>query len=255
MDSVVGKGIGPVFDPMVRDQVQAWLVRRAEQDERIAAAAVVGSLAAQRADQWSDLDLTLGVADGIAVANVIDDWSGALAAEFQASVLLDLHSAGAQYRVFLLPGWVQVDLSFAPDGRVLQGGSHIQLLFGATSPMPSTPRSPDDAFGWGVVFARHGHVCLQRRRYWQAAFCISSVRNAAMDLACLHRGLPARYGRGYDELPPDLLARFDASLFSDTNADDLDPALRAAIGFLAEQGAAIPRTENVCRDLRDLARL
>lgn len=242
-----------VFDVRLRDEVQAWLSHRAESDERITAAAVVGSVATQQADQWSDLDLTLGVADGFDVAEVIDHWSGALAVAFRASVLLDLRSGGAQYRVFLLPEWVQVDLSFAPGGRVLQGAGHIEMLFGASSPMPTTPRSSHEVFGWGVVFARHGRVCLRRGRHWQAAFCITSVRDAVMDLACLERGLPARYGRGYDDLPRDLLSRCDATLFAGTDPTDLDPALRAATSCLAEQGEAVPGREEVCRQLRDLA--
>lgn len=242
-----------MFDAAARDRIQALLVERARADERVAAAALLGSLTTGQADRWSDLDLALAVAEGIPVTDVVNDWSQALSTEFRATVLLDLEAGRALYRVFLLPGWLQVDLSFAPGGRVLKGGPRLELLFGETSPMPSTPPSPENRFGWGVVYARHAFVCLQRERWWQAAYCITEVRNAAMDLACLARGLPAKFGRAYDDLPSDLLARFEPTVFSGLSSDDLFRAMRAAVSCLSEQGAAVPWAEDLRSDLAALA--
>lgn len=242
-----------MFDTVIRDRVQAAIVKHAERDGRITAAALVGSLATGGADRWSDLDFAFGVAEGVATGEVIDDWSRALASEFHGTALLDLHSGGAQYRVFLLPGCLQVDLSFAPGGDVLQGSPRLHLLFGTTRPMQSTPPSSEDLFGWGVLYARHAYVCIQRQRWWQAAFCITAVRNAAMDLACLARQLPERFGRGYDDLPEDLLLRLEATIFADTSPDELTRALRAAIRCLIGQGSSIPWAKDVQGDLAFLA--
>jgi glutamate/tyrosine decarboxylase-like PLP-dependent enzyme len=51
------------------------------------------------------------------------------------------------------------------------------------------------------------------------------VRDHALALACLRHGLPAAQGRHYDDLPPETLARFEA-----THLDMLEPpALRAVL--------------------------
>ena len=243
-----------MFDAALRDRVQAAIAERAERDPRIAAAAVVGSLATGRADRWSDLDFAFGDTEEVSVSDVIGDWSRALASEFHATVLLDLRSGGAQYRVFLLPGCLQVDLSFASGGHVLQGSPRMRLLFGGTWPMQSAPQSPEDLFGWGVLYVRHAYVCLQRQRWWQAAFCITAVRNAAMDLACLARELPTRFGRAYDDLPTDLLAQLEATNFASTSPDDLGRSFRAAVRCLIDQGASVSWAGDLRQDLLALTR-
>ena len=92
------------------------MVALAERDERVVAAAVIGSLALDGGDDWSDLDLTFGLADGVALQDVLADWTRELADGFDAVVLFDLEGPELTYRVFLLPAWLQVDLSFAAGG-------------------------------------------------------------------------------------------------------------------------------------------
>ena len=77
----------------VRDEVLEW----ARSDQRVVAAAVVGSLATRPGDRWSDLDLTFGVSDHIPLDDVLNDWSERMASSFDAAVLFDLPSRGAIY--------------------------------------------------------------------------------------------------------------------------------------------------------------
>ena len=50
----------------------------------------------------------------------------------------------------------------------------------------------------------------------------------------MRRGLPASYGRGYDELPADVRDRFAGSLVRSLERDELLRAFGAALdGFLA----------------------
>src|SRR5262245_6900272 len=114
------------------DRVLEW----ARADPRVVAGAVVGSLAHQPGDRWSDLDLTFAVADGVHVHEVLDDWSGRLAADFGAVRLFDLTSAGVAYRVFLLRGCLQFDLSFSPAAQFGAIGPNFRLLFGAAVRKP-----------------------------------------------------------------------------------------------------------------------
>ena len=94
------------------------MVALAERDERVVAAAVIGSLALGPGDDWSDLDLTFGLADGASLQDVLVDWTRELADVFDAVRLFDLGSGELTYRVFLLPAWLQVDLSFAAGSTV-----------------------------------------------------------------------------------------------------------------------------------------
>ena len=119
----------------VRDRVLAW----ASADARVVAGAVVGSMAHHEGDRWSDLDLTFAVADGLPVLDVLNDWTSKLIGEFAAVHLFDLPSGPSIYRVFLLPGCLQFDLSFTPAAEFGARGPNFRLLFGSAAATPFTP--------------------------------------------------------------------------------------------------------------------
>ena len=60
-----------MFTPDRRRQVRAALIERARLDDDIAGAAITGSAARDAEDRWSDIDLFLGVADAVAVDDVL----------------------------------------------------------------------------------------------------------------------------------------------------------------------------------------
>src|SRR5713226_7519316 len=103
-----------MFSISDRDRVRDSVLTLARSDTRVVAGAVVGSLAKDEEDRWSDLDLTFGVVDGVPVGEVLEDFTTTLAEQFDVAHLFDLPSGSTIYRVFLLPGCLQFDLSFAP---------------------------------------------------------------------------------------------------------------------------------------------
>ena len=103
-----------MFSVEDRDRARNHVLGLADTDQRVVAAAVVGGLADGAGDRWSDLDLTFAVVDDVPVAEVLDDWTRAVATGLDAVQLFDVPAGAAIYRVFLLPGCLQVDLSFAP---------------------------------------------------------------------------------------------------------------------------------------------
>jgi len=109
------------------------MLEYAEDDDRVVAGAAVGSLAGGSGDRFSDLDLTFGIVDGERVANVLDDWTRSLT-ELDAVRLADLEVGPTIYRVFLLPGALQFDLSLTPAAEFRPAGPMFQLLFGKTAP-------------------------------------------------------------------------------------------------------------------------
>jgi hypothetical protein len=109
-----------------------------------------------------------------------------------------------------------------PAALFRPAGPRFRLVFGETAPgdpgiAPSagsvfipTPAFAAGLFGWGIIYALHARACIERRRVWQAEHYVGAVRDHALSLACLRQGLIAVQARGYDDLPAQILARFEA---------------------------------------------
>jgi hypothetical protein len=226
-----------MFSPQDRERVHKRTLEWADEDSRVVAGAVVGSLASRPGDRWSDLDLTFAVEDGVSLGEVLDEWSDRLAEEFDAVRLFDLPSGAAIYRVFLLPGCLQFDLSFSPAAQFGAIGPDFRLLFGNAIEKPVVaPASARELFGYAVHHAVRARVCIERGRYWQAEYWISGVRDNALSLACRRLGLPAHYGRGFDDLPADERRKFAHALVRSLNRVELLRALGHAVEGLLREG-------------------
>lgn len=238
-----------------RDRVRDRVLEVAAGDPRVVAAAAVGGLADGGGDRWSDLDLTFAVADAVPVKDVLGDWTRDFAAEFDAVQLFDLPTAASIYRVFLLPGCLQVDLSFTPASAFGARGPRFTLLFGNAVDLPQAPASPaNDLFGLGVHHAVRARFCIERSRWWQAEYWISGVRDQALALACRRRGLDGSHGRGFDDLPREVLAQFDDTLVRSLEPEELRRALAAAVAALVRESAeAADLAASLEAQLRELA--
>jgi len=235
---------------LVRDRVLQW----AQEDSRVVSGAAVGSLALTDGDRWSDLDLTFGVADEFSMFDVLDDWTRRAIADFDATHLFDLPSGSSTYRVFLLPGCLQFDLSFTPASKFGATGPKFKLLFGAAIEKPhAQPPSSHELFGYAVHHALRARFCIERGQFWQAEYWISSLRDYALSLACRRRGLPAQHGRGFDDLPADTLDTFKNSFVKTLDRDELLRVFRIAIeGLLGEAEEVQDLAAKVTPHLREL---
>jgi len=243
-----------MFSVSDRDRVRDHVLGRAAADARVVAGAVVGSLALEEGDRWSDLDLTFAVADQLPVADVLVDWTLDLVETFDALHLFDLPSGSTLYRVFLLPGCLQFDLSFTPVSEFGPRGPKFRLLFGhAVAARDTLPPPAKELFGYAVHHALRARFCIERGRYWQAEYWISGVRDYALSLACRRHGLPARFGRGFDALPPDTRDQFRGALVMSLERDELLRALGCAIeGLLREADEVRELAAKVEPQLRQL---
>ena len=256
-----------MFTVAQRDAFVEQMLKLAKADDRVAAAAVVGSLAAGTADRFSDVDLTFGIADDVPILDVLGDWTARLVDERDAVHLVDLERGPTIYRVILLRERLQFDLSMTPAARFRPAGPRFRLVFGDTTTErfdaePSavgslfipTPAAATDVFGWGVIYALHARACIERGRVWQAEHYVGAVRDHALSLACLNRGVPATQARGYDDVPPEILDRS-----ADAHVGSLEPAalrtaLAASVDALLEEGreAALPHSDVVADRLAEL---
>jgi hypothetical protein len=240
-----------------RNLIRDHVLGLASADSRVIAGAVVGSLALDEGDRWSDLDLTFAVADDFSMFDVLEDWTRDLVKEFDAAHLFDLPSGASIYRVFLLPGCLQFDLSFTPASQFGAMGPKFKLLFGSSVEKSHLPPPPaQELFGYAVHHALRARFCIERGRYWHAEYWISSARDYALSLACRRRGLPAYYGRGFDDLPSEVLESFRPSLVVSLERKELLRALDCVInGLLSEVEEVKELAKKVEPQLRELTKI
>jgi len=258
-----------MFTVEERDALVEHLVRLAQEDERVVAGALVGSLAVDAGDRYSDVDLTFGIADRVPVTDLLDEWTSTLADQLEAVPLVDLVRGPTTYRVFLLPKALQFDLSMTSAEQFRPAGPRFRLLFGETAdeveppdPPPvgdlfiATPSVARDVFGWGVIYALHARACIERGRLWQAEHYVGAVRDHALSLACLREELPPAQARSYDDLSAETLAQLADARVGALEAEALRAALAASVAALEREGveADLPNAHVVAECLAEIAR-
>jgi hypothetical protein len=255
-----------MFTVEQRNALREHVLRLGEADDRVVAGAVVGSLAVDGGDRFSDVDLTFAIADHVPVTDVLAAWTARLGSELDAVWLTDLERGPTVYRVFLFPGALQLDLSMTPAARFRPAGPRFRLVFGQTAPggpgagppagtvFIPTPPVAGDLFGWGIIYALHARACIERRRVWQAEHYVGAVRDHALSLACLRQGLIAVQARGYDDLPAETLAGFEGTHIAAAEPATLRAALAAAVLALTREGTAanLPHAEVAAERLAEL---
>ncbi len=228
-----------MFTVEERDRVRQRLLELAEEDAGVVAAAITGSLAIGAGDPWSDIDLALGVRDALPPA--LERWTEHLYGEFAALHHWDLPFGSTVYRVFLLPGGLEVDIAFAPMAEFGPRGPKWQTVFGeAVEPSPDAPPSRDELSGRAWHHVLHARACIERNKPWQAEYWISAIRDQTIALACLRLGHATSYAKGADLLPLELTSALELTLVRSIDRAELQRALAAAVAALA---AELERTD------------
>lgn len=248
-----------MYTPEQRALLRSALLDRAVRDTRISGAAITGSGAAEREDEWSDIDLAFGVGEANELPDALSDWTAHMYDQHQALHHLDIRSGVWIYRVFLLPSTLQVDLAFVPASEFRPLAPSFRLVFGSSNEERSFPPPvPGDIIGLGWLYGLHARTSIARGKLWQAEYMISGIRDHALALACLRHGLPAVHGRGIDQLPNDLTSRFEDCLVRQVSTTELARAFRAVMEEFvreircADQGLAGRLEETLVR-LRNTA--
>jgi predicted nucleotidyltransferase len=225
-----------VFTVDERNGIRDRILEIANSDERIVAGAIVGSLANGEGDRWSDLDLTFGVTPENQTLDVLDRLTTPLASEFGAVHLFDLPHRESIFRVLLLRGCLQVDVSVTPASKFGSNGPKFRMLFGRYSENPPIPAPlAGELIGYAAHHAARARFCIERGRYWQAEYWISGARDYTLSLACLQRNLSPHYGRDFDQLPTDIRTRAKDALVRSLDRAELLRALGSVINELLNQ--------------------
>jgi hypothetical protein len=221
------------FTPTERSGLREALVTAARSDARIAGAALTGSAAVGAEDEWSDIDLYLGLAPDTDQQAVLADWTAVMYAEHGAVHHTDVWRRATVYRVFLLESTLQVDIAFAPADEFGAIGPTFKLLFGEAVEQ-TVPAGPDalDLVGMGWLYALHARSSIARGKAWQAEYMISGVRDHLLMLMCVRHGVPHAQGRGLHLLPPALSATVEPTLVRSLEPAELQRAFRASVDVL-----------------------
>jgi hypothetical protein len=223
-----------MFSVEERDRVRGRLLELAQGDPGVVGAAITGSAALGGGDRWSDIDLAFAVGGPLDLA--LERWTERLYRDFAAVHHWDLASGPTVYRVFLLPGWLEVDLGFAPEGGFGPRGPSWRIVFGeAAAPEPAAVPGSDHLAGLAWHHALHALVCIERGRSWQAEHWISALRDQLLALACRRLGHPTAYAKGAHLLPAGLTGPLEASLIRSLEEAELRRALGAAVTALTAE--------------------
>ena len=208
-----------MFSRDEREQIRTALVRAAQADSNVTGAAHLGSAAADRLDDWSDIDLALCVSHDAALDDVIAAWTARMYRDHEAIAHCDVRRGETLYRVFLLRNTLQVDLSFWPAGRFTATGPKFKLIFGnANEPRLAVGDNATELIGLAWLYGLHVRSSIARRRLLQAEYMLSNMRNQVIALACLREGLSTSEGRGFDDL-----SKYQRSKFAECHPSSLNP--------------------------------
>ncbi len=239
-----------------RESLRDALVEAARADERVAGAALTGSAAVGAEDEWSDVDLALGLTPGADQDAVLADWTAVMYSQYGAVHHTDVWSRGTVYRVFLLASTLQVDIAFAPADEFGALGPTFRLLFGEAVEQPAWGTGDPLSFvGMGWLYALHARSSIARGKVWQAEYMISGVRDHVLMLACLRHGVPHSQGRGLHLLPSATTAPVEATLVRSLEVAELHRAFRASVDVLLAEITHVDAelAVRLDRPLRELA--
>lgn len=225
-----------MFTTEQRDYVRDRVLDLARTDPRVTAGALTGSTAVGAEDEWSDIDVAFGIADGISPEAVLEDWTQALGRELGALHHWDLRSGSSIYRVFLLPSGIEVDVAVTPQQEFGARGPRLRTLFGPTrQPEPTSQPAAQYLIGLGWHHVLHARSSIERGKPWRAEYWISALRDHTLELACLRLGEETYHGRGIDRLPAIVTDPLIDALVRSLDESELRRALAVAIVCLISE--------------------
>ena len=214
--------------------MRARLLELAEADPDVVGAAITGSYVNGTEDEWSDIDLGFSVRGDLGAA--LERWRERLYADFGALHHWDLPWGSSVYRVFLLRGWLEVDIAFTPTADFGPRGPNWRTAFGETVEVaPNAPVPRDELIGQAWHHVLHARACIARGKPWQAEWLISALRDHVLALGCLRLGLITRFAKGADQLPRELTAPLEVAFVRSLDEAELRRALAAATAAFADE--------------------
>lgn len=173
-----------MFSQLYRERARDRIIDEVKADKNILSAASIGSYARNEVDRWSDIDLTFGIDSATSSADAIEQYKKFIKEEFQGEFLFKISLKPIDYIVFLLPGCLQIDLSFSPQNHFGPLSEHFELLFGTHGAKPEVepPSEIKEKFGLIVHHLLRSYVSLKRKQIPKAVDWLSKAQKYAMSI-------------------------------------------------------------------------
>ena len=214
--------------------MRARLLELAEADDAVVAAALTGSYVATGGDEWSDIDVALGIEGDLPTA--LARWTETLYDELAAIHHWDLPHLSSGARGYLLPGCLEGDVAFTPAADFGPRGPKWRTVFGETAELaPGAAPNVSEIAGVCWHHLLHARACVERGTPWQAEWLISALRDHTITLACARLGLTTAYAKGADQLPVELQEDLAEGIVASLADDELRRALRAAARTFSDE--------------------
>lgn len=232
------------FTPEQRQQTLDRLVEEMRLDDRIVGLAVLGSGARGFTDAYSDIELTVAVAEEALVYPVYTQWQATISQLFTL-----LHSYeklyGPQhfYSAFLLEGYLEVAIDVVSLSQLCAQRDEWEILYDRSEQMADILRvsweqrvKPNVKLQYQTYLNAVWHLVIQatiavkRDKLWRAYHTIGRVREQAIEIAgWRHQLETTKDFRKVDRLPAQDLAKFEKTVVSYLEGPDLLRALRATV--------------------------
>ncbi len=220
-----------MFSVSFRDEVREKIIEKAKSDQRIVSAAAIGSYAGGVVDRWADIDLSFGIDESYAIGELIDVFTDYIENELKGEVLFNVTQGNTIYRVFLLPGCLQVDLSFTPDNEFGPKGPHFKLLFGHQheKQKKKIPDPIHEPFGLMVHHLLRTKVCAERNQLQRADIWLGKAKNYVLEL------LLNNSNEGEEDSKSDLKKELSITIRNPLSAELDKEEILSALTFFIEQ--------------------
>jgi hypothetical protein len=239
----------PLFTEEERHDTLEALLGALRQDERLAGVILVGSAAEGFDDRFSDIDLTVVVADQYPVADIFSAWITRIAGLFPVVSSFEVNYAENMFLGgFLLDNFLELDIGFLSLRDLFAKRSRWQVAFDRSDQIEGIMRASWEKrseTGLEIEYRRlldsiwhyisHVTISVARGHTWRALHYLEIVRTRAVEMACIGRGLDPHHFRPVHQLPSEFLDGLQETLLVDTSDEKIYRALeKAAALFFAE---------------------
>jgi predicted nucleotidyltransferase len=232
-----------VYTHVEREEILNCILTSLKTDERIAGVLIVGSGAVGFDDEYSDIDLSVVVADDNNVHPVFCDYG-----ETIEKLLSIIGHFEVKYGVhsylhgFLTDNFLEIDIGFVCLSELTARKGRWNVAFDRSGRIEEIMQS-----SWekrpqkdikGIYLYRinsiwhhiiHVVIALKRNQPWKALHYLERVRNQTFELAGLRMGLEVDNFRQVDPMPEDFLSGLKQTLVISLDANEIMRALRLAL--------------------------
>jgi predicted nucleotidyltransferase len=240
-----------LFTSEARRKTLDLVVDALKEDQRIAGVLIVGSGAVGFDDDYSDIDLCVVCPDDQTLS-IYQDWRE------RFEKLLPIigcspvtYGPNSHLYALLLDGFLELDAGFISLGSLAAKRERWKVAFDRSGKIASImtaswesrkPIDPEREYLPRVSGIWHHvlHVgsALRRGQPWKALHYLETIRNRAIELAALRRGLDIGHFREADGLPEELLAELRKTMPTRVEDSEIIRALGCAIDCFFREAQA-----------------